>query len=131
MRLREDILAFQKIFEDLKNIGQTYMKRKYHMWSYFMFCVTAFPIIRKKVWFCCDRWSEALLVFHSSSQKANWRLSRDKYSQPIRLKAVHFLHWVTWSLKDSSECPMVCCLEKTSSNSLVCPHSCFNKSFRK
>lgn len=31
--LREDILAFQKIFEDLKNIGQTYMKRKYHMWS--------------------------------------------------------------------------------------------------
>lgn len=28
MRLREEMLAFQKRFEDLKNTGQTCMKRK-------------------------------------------------------------------------------------------------------
>lgn len=51
MRLREDILAFQKIFEDLKNTGQTYIKRKYHMWSSWVISCSMylpFPIIRKK-----------------------------------------------------------------------------------
>lgn len=73
MRQREEMLAFQKKIEDLKDTEQTCIKKKVpyvKFLSYFMFYIIAFPLIRKqKVWFFCGRWSEALLVFHSCSRK--------------------------------------------------------------
>lgn len=59
------------------------MKRKYHVWSSWAISCNCILQSLKKVWFCSGRWSEALLVFHNSSWKTNWRLSRDKQSANV------------------------------------------------
>lgn len=51
MRQREEMLAFQKKIEDLKDTEQTCIKKKIpyvKFLSYFMFYIIAFPLIRKQ-----------------------------------------------------------------------------------
>lgn len=51
MRLREEMLAFQKRFKELKKYRTNFYEKKVpyvKFLGYFMFFVTAFPIIRKK-----------------------------------------------------------------------------------